>query len=92
MTQKQLTEEELNKVTGGANVGSLGGHSVNDYHDISFSGGWLTLTIIEIDDSKNTPFHVEEKRKYSSNGNENVTYSWMSLDDLNYFWNKSSLG
>ena len=91
---KELIKEELEKVTGGAKVQTFGGHSVNDSHLLSYynGGGYLELTIEDIDDASSTPFYVKEEYKRANHQIYSTSYSWYTLNDLNYFWNKSTLG
>lgn len=88
MTKKQLTDEELNKASGGANVSTLHSFNKGDSHIYDYPGGsaHIRLTIEEIDDSRFNPFHLKLEYMRSNYQVYLTEDTWMTLDDLKYFW------
>lgn len=93
MTQKHLEDSELNKVTGGTTVSGFGFYG-DDVHILRYSNnsGSLRLTILEMKENGSTPFHIKSEYMYSNGRVYNTADSWWTLSDVNYFWNKSTLG
>ena len=91
---KELKEEELEKITGGASVNTLGGYSRGNSHELRYSNnsGFLEITIEDIDDSSYSPFYVKLEYKRSNHQIYNTDYSYFTLSDMNYYWGKTSLG
>lgn len=91
---KELKEEQLAAITGGTSVTTLNGYSKGDSHELCYSNnsGFLEITVEEIDDSNFTPYYVKLDYKRSNHQIYNTTHSNFTLADMNYYWNKTTLG